>query len=113
MSAAQLALKQESNLDLGDPTVQKPIGVHERARQQKNYENMRKMLQKPGAPADGAKNNPFDEDDIGKRFQLLKDQMNVQENESNVNQSALSLATQKVLEDDPAGPVSGGYQRGG
>ena len=60
----------------------------------------------------GAKSDPFEEDDVGKRFQLLKAQMNVQENDSQeaINQSALSNITD-VQPGDPAGPVSGSIQQ--
>ena len=45
LTGAASALKEgNSEVNLGDPKVQKPISIHERARQQKNYENMRKML---------------------------------------------------------------------
>ena len=78
LTGAQSALAAASkDLTLGDPKSQKPLSIHERARQQKNYENMRKMLnQKKGSLSqEGGKSpskSPFDEEDIGKRFALLK-----------------------------------------
>lgn len=54
----------------------------------------------------------FEEGDVGKRFDMLKDQMTVQENSGEgkpINGSALSAETHNVQPTDPAGPVSGGY----
>ena len=48
LPGAQTALKEgNQGVTLGDPKIQKPQAVHERARQQKNYENARRMLKKP------------------------------------------------------------------
>ena len=58
--------------------------------------------------AEGSGNNfsnPFDEDDVGKRFALLKQQMNLQENDSTLE--FLSINSQKFKSSDPAAPASG------
>jgi len=51
--------------------------VHEPARQQQNYKNIRKVLAN-GSLGDsgGAPVDPFDEEDVGRRFELLKNKMN-------------------------------------
>ena len=111
LTGAQSALREankNSNLSLNDPRTaakKQQSAVHEKARMQQNYENMRKMLSQKKT---GGKSDPFEEDDVGKRFQLLKAQMNVQENDSQeaINQSALSNITDSQP-GDPAGPVSG------
>ena len=85
---------------------------------------MRKMLNQPKyninnkrkstGVIDGAvkENNPFDEDDVGKRFQLLKQQMEEEEERQVANAGAISPAPQRVAQKvrpgDPAGPASGG-----
>ena len=75
---------------------------------------MRKILKNnPDRRTGGNGDDPFDEDDIGKRFELLKQQMNVQEN----NDEGFDAKSAEVIGDqglsdynsvqDPAGPVSG------
>ena len=50
--------------------------VHEPARQAQNYKNMRKVFNSNAVgDSGGAPFDPFEEDDIGRRFELLKDQM--------------------------------------
>ena len=57
--------------------------MHEPARQQQNYKNMRKVFSgKTGDSGSTGPINPYEEEDIGKRFALLKDQMQLQENSS-------------------------------
>ena len=53
-------------------------------------------------------NNPFDEDDVGKRFQLLKQQMDEEEERQVVNAVGPHRVPPKVRPGDPAGPASGG-----
>ena len=116
LTGAASALKEgNSEINLGNPKVQKPAAIHERARQQKNYENMRKMLIQGGSKQVTDSSNPFEVDDVGKRFQMLKDQMNVQENESQSNalgtdeDGKFSIPGSISVElQGPAGPASGG-----
>ena len=117
LTGAASALKEgNSEVNLGNPKVQKPAAVHERARQQKNYENMRKMLVHQGGNKQASdSSNPFEVDDVGKRFQMLKEQMNVQENDSSSNALAMdddgkySIPGSISVElQGPAGPASGG-----
>ena len=80
---------------------------------------MRKMLNNPkynvnnkrkstttGATVEN--NNPFDEDDVGKRFQLLKQKMEEEEERQVANPVEKHRVAQKVRPGDPAGPASGG-----
>ena len=62
-----------SNLNLNDPKIAaKKSTVHEKARQQQNYENMRKMLAKKKTSEPTLSSDPFSVDDVGKRFSMLK-----------------------------------------
>lgn len=68
---------------------------------------MRKVLN----DKDAQQQKVFDENDIGKRFYLLKEQMNVQEEGRDLlaNVSGLSAESHQVQPTDPAGPASGGH----
>ena len=80
---------------------------------------MRKMLNNPkynvnnkrkstGGTTVIQENNPFDEDDVGKRFQLLKQQMDEEEERQVANTVGPQRVPPKVRPGDPAGPASGG-----
>ena len=84
-----------------DPAVRKPSVVHEPARQKQNYINMRKVFARKDEDGDASSTNPFDEEDVGRRFQLLKEQMHVEENAS----------TLEVKPSEPAGPISGSTKK--
>ena len=74
----------KADLPAIDPVPMKVSVVHEPVRQQKNYDNMRKVLASKTKTGESSPTNPFEEDDIAKRFQLLKEQMHVEENASSL-----------------------------
>ena len=73
---------------------------------------MRKMLtsQKHSEPKINGSKNPYDEEDVGKRFAMLKSQMNVEDHDSfqEIGDSMLSNIDVPANPLGSAGPASGG-----